>query len=43
MLSNAAECVDVEGKVTDEKTRILIKQLVEALEAWTNRLNSKPI
>ncbi|HKM59603.1 MAG TPA: NAD(P)H-dependent oxidoreductase [Candidatus Bathyarchaeia archaeon] len=43
MLSNAADCVDAEGKITDEKTRTLIKQLVEALETWTNTLNSKPI
>ncbi len=42
MLSNAAECVDADGKVTDEKTRTLIKQLIEALVAWTNRLNGKP-
>ncbi len=39
MLSNAGECVDADGKVTDEKTRMLINQLIEALVAWANRLN----
>ena len=41
MLSNAADCVDAEGRVSDEKARMLIKQLIEALVEWTNQLNCK--
>jgi chromate reductase, NAD(P)H dehydrogenase (quinone) len=41
MLSNAAENVDTNGRLTNEQTRILIKQLIEALVTWTNRLQGK--
>ena len=37
MLSNAADNVDANGKLTNEQTRTLIKQLIEALVAWTNQ------
>jgi chromate reductase len=39
MLSNAADNVDADGKLTNEQTRMLIKQLIEALVEETNRLN----
>jgi chromate reductase, NAD(P)H dehydrogenase (quinone) len=42
ILSNVADCVNAEGRVTDEKARMLIKQLIEVLVAWTNQLNCKP-
>lgn len=42
MLSNAADSIDADGKVTNEMTRTLIKQLIEALAEWTKRLNCKP-
>jgi chromate reductase len=42
MLASAAENVDANGRVTNEQTRTLIKQLIEELVAWTNRLNCKP-
>ena len=42
MLSSAAENVDANGRLTNEETRTLIKQLIEALITWTNRLNCKP-
>ena len=42
MLSNAADNVDANGRLTNEQTKILIKQLIEALVAWTNRLKCKP-
>jgi chromate reductase, NAD(P)H dehydrogenase (quinone) len=38
MLSQAADNVDANGKLTNEQTRILIKQLLEALVSWTSRL-----
>jgi chromate reductase len=38
MLSSAAENVDANGRLTNEQTRTLIKQLIEALVTWTNRL-----
>jgi len=41
MLSNAADSVDVNGRLTNEQTRMLIKQLIEALVALTNKLNCK--
>ena len=41
MLSNATENVDVNGRVTNEQTRTLIKQLIEALVTWTTRLKGK--
>ena len=42
MLSDAPNNVDADGRVTNEKTRQLVKQLLEALAAWTLRLQSKP-
>ena len=41
MLSQAADNIDVNGRLTNEETRALIKQLIEALVAWTNRLKCK--
>ncbi len=38
MLSQAANNVDVNGKLTNEETRTLIRQLLEALVAWTYKL-----
>jgi chromate reductase len=42
MLASAAENVDTNGKLTNEQTRALIRQLIEALVAWTNMLKRKP-
>jgi chromate reductase len=42
MLSNAAENVDANGRLTNEQTRTLIKQLIEALVSLTETLNGKP-
>ena len=42
MLPFAAQYVDANGKLTNEQTRMLIKQLIEALVALTNTLNCKP-
>lgn len=41
MLTYAAENVDTDGRLTNEQTLTLIKQLIEALVTWTNRLNCK--
>ncbi|HET6516161.1 MAG TPA: NAD(P)H-dependent oxidoreductase [Thermodesulfovibrionales bacterium] len=38
MVANAQEKIDKEGRVTDQKTRELIRQLLENLVAWTKRL-----
>jgi chromate reductase len=38
MLDSAAENVDANGRLTNEQTRTLIRQLLEALVTWTNRL-----
>ena len=38
MLASAAENVDANGRLTNEQTRALIKQLIEALVTWTNRI-----
>jgi chromate reductase, NAD(P)H dehydrogenase (quinone) len=43
MLSDAANNVDANGRVTNEKTRQLVKQLLEALAEWTIRLQNTPI
>jgi chromate reductase len=40
MVSFAQEKIDKDGKVTDQKTRELIRQLLESLVAWTIRLSS---
>jgi chromate reductase len=42
MLSDAAHNVDVEGNLTNEQTRQLIGQLLEALAAWTIKLKQTP-
>lgn len=42
MLSSAQDNVDANGKVTNEQTRQLIRQLLEALSEWTVRLREKP-
>ena len=34
----AHEKIDEKGRVTDEKTRVKIKELLESLVAWTRRL-----
>lgn len=38
MVAHAQEKFDKDGKLTDQKTRELIKQLLENLVAWTRRL-----
>jgi chromate reductase len=42
MLPSAADNVDANGRLTNEQTRVLIRQLLEALVAWTIRLKGKP-
>ena len=42
MLPFAVQNIDANGKLTNEQTRTLIKQLIETLVAWTNQLNCKP-
>jgi chromate reductase len=41
MLSDATHNVDADGKVTNEQTRQLIRQLIEALVAWTIKLKQQ--
>ncbi len=41
MLSNAAENVDADGRLTNEQTRALIKQLIEALVTWAKQTRTK--
>lgn len=41
MLSDATHNIDAKGTVTNEQTRQLIRQLLEALAAWTIRLKEK--
>jgi chromate reductase, NAD(P)H dehydrogenase (quinone) len=41
MLSDAAHNVDSNGNVANEQTRLLIRQLLEALAQWTNLLKEK--
>ncbi len=38
LVARAQEKVDAEGRLTDEKTRAYIRELLEALLAWTLRL-----
>lgn len=40
MIGNAAARFDQEGNLTDEKTKDLIRQLLQNLVAWTQRLSS---
>jgi chromate reductase len=42
MLSDAPHNVDADGNVTNEQTRQLVRQLLEALAEWTIRLREKP-
>ncbi len=42
MMSDAAHNVDENGNVTNEQTRQLIRQLLEALAQWTIQLKQKP-
>jgi chromate reductase, NAD(P)H dehydrogenase (quinone) len=42
MLSNARENVDSEGRLTNEDTKKLIRQLLDALVKWTKQLKQKP-
>jgi chromate reductase len=42
ILPFAAQNFDADGKLTNEQTKILIKQLIEALVAWTNQLKCRP-
>jgi chromate reductase len=41
MLSDALHNVDTDGKVTNDQTRQLIRQLLEALAVWTIKLKEK--
>ncbi len=42
MIGNAAERFDSGGHLTDEKTKVLIRQLLQNLVDWTRRLQTKP-
>jgi chromate reductase, NAD(P)H dehydrogenase (quinone) len=42
MLSDAERNIDENGKVTNEQTCQLIRQLLEALVVWTTKLTEKP-
>jgi chromate reductase len=42
MMPNAQEHVDVNGNLTDEITRQLIRQLLEALAQWARKVAGKP-
>jgi chromate reductase len=41
MLSSAPDNVDAKGRVTNEQTRKLIRQLIEALVDWAKKLKEK--
>jgi chromate reductase, NAD(P)H dehydrogenase (quinone) len=41
MISNAAQKFDVDGNLTDEKTKELIRAMLESLIAWTRRLRQQ--
>ncbi len=41
MIANAAQRFDERGELTDDKTRDLIRQLLEALVAWTRQLEKR--
>ena len=38
MVASAQDKIDKEGKVSDQKTREKIRELLESLVAWTNKL-----
>jgi chromate reductase len=42
MISNAAQRFDERGALTDETSTKLVRQLLEALAAWTRRLRASP-
>jgi chromate reductase len=42
MMAFAADNVDADGNVTNEQTRQLVRELLDALVQWTKRLKSKP-
>ena len=42
MLPSAQDNVDANGRVTNEQTRQLIRQLIEALVEWAKKLKEKP-
>jgi len=42
MLSDAANNVDAKGRVTNEKTHQLMRQLLDALATWTIKLQYQP-
>ena len=42
MLPSASQNVDANGHLTNEMTRTLVRQLIEALVTWTNRLKCTP-
>ena len=42
MLPSAQDNVDANGRVTNEQTRQLIRQLIEVLVEWTKKLKEKP-
>jgi chromate reductase len=42
MLPSAQDNVDANGRLTNEQTRQLIRQLIEALAEWTKKLKEKP-
>ena len=42
MISNAAQRFDERGELTDETSTKLVRQLLEALAAWTRRLRASP-
>ena len=41
MISNAAQRFDAQGHLADEALRARIRQLLEALVAWTRRLRTE--
>jgi chromate reductase len=41
MIGSAGERFDRDGNLTDEKTKQFIRQELEALVAWTKRLEAK--
>jgi len=41
MLSDASHNIDADGNITNEQTRQLIRQLLEALAAWTIKLKQQ--
>jgi len=39
MIGNAAERFDAQGNLTDEKTKEYIRELLQSLAEWTNRIS----